>query len=52
LKQEVKYNVKDLQLSFTGEHYKEIVALVEKDLMDELGINLEEIQKKTMESLK
>jgi hypothetical protein len=52
LKQEVKYNVKDLQLFFTGEHYKEIVALVEKDLMDELGINLEEIQKKTMESLK
>jgi hypothetical protein len=52
LKQEVKYTAKDFQLYFTGEQYKEIVALVEKDLMDELGINLEEIQKKTIESLK
>ena len=52
LKQEVKYTVKDLQLYFTGENYKELVPLIEKDLMEELGINLEEIQKKTMESLK
>jgi hypothetical protein len=52
LKQEVKYTVKDFHLYFTGEQYREIVALVEKDLMDELGINLDEIQKKTMESLK
>ncbi len=51
LKQEVKYTVKDLQLYFTGENYKELVPLIEKDLMEELGINLEEIQKKTMESL-
>jgi hypothetical protein len=50
LKQEVKYSVKDLQLYFTGENYNELVLLIEKDLIDELGLN--DIQKKTMESLK
>jgi hypothetical protein len=51
-KQEIKYSVKDFHLYFTGENYKELVPLIEKDLMEELGINLEEIQKKTNENLK
>jgi hypothetical protein len=49
LKQDVKYTVKDFHLYFTGENYNQLLSLIEKDLIHELG--LEELQKKTMESL-
>lgn len=49
-KQEVKLSVDDFTLYFTKENYEEIIPIVEKDLMDELGIDLEEIQKKTIAS--
>jgi hypothetical protein len=46
-KSEVVYTVEDFALYFTKESFAEIVPLIEADLMDEMGIDLEELEKKT-----
>ena len=49
-KEEVKHSLEDFVLFLTKENFEEIVPLVEKDLMEEMGINLDELQKKTKAS--
>ena len=49
---EVKYTLEDFKLFMTSENYTDIVPLVEKDLMAELGINLDDLQKKTKDKAK
>jgi hypothetical protein len=46
-KVEVKYSVEDFGLYFTKESFAEIVPLIEADLMEEMGIDLDKLEKKT-----
>ena len=49
-KEEIKYTVEDFILYFTKSDYESIVPVIEKDLMDEMGIDLEKLGEKKTQS--